>query len=161
MITGAALKYDVDDINTDVIWPGKYTYVRIPPEEMGGLAMETFDPAFAQKAREHNILVVGGNFGCGSSREQAAECLKHAGITAVIARSFARTFYRNSINIGLPVVQCAAAVSVITTGDEVAIDLAQGRLVVRGESIAFPRYPEFILELVTDGGLINHLRKGT
>ncbi len=163
MIRGAALKYEADDVNTDVIWPGKYTYVQVPPEEMPRYAMETFDPGFAAKARERSVLVVGRNFGCGSSREQASECLKHSGIEVVIGRSFARIFYRNSINLGLPVIESDAAVDAIQSGDQVEVDLEAGEVRVgQGDSVRtlrVPRYPAFVLELIRDGGLIPHIRK--
>lgn len=159
MIQGAVLKYDADDVNTDVIWPGRYTYVRMSAEEMAARAMETFDPGFPAKARDRRILVVGRNFGCGSSREQASECLKHAGIRAVVAPSFARLFYRNSINLGLPVIESEAAVHAIRDGDLVHIDLREGRLTVRGRPVAFARYPDFLLQILMDGGLIEHLQR--
>lgn len=158
MIRGRALKYDADDVNTDVIWPGKYTYVQIPPEEMHKYAMETFDPDFRAKTETRSVLVVGKNFGCGSSREQASDCLKHTGIAAVVARSFARIFYRNSINLGLPVIEAPAAVDAIEDGAEVTIDLAQGRLEVSGQLLEIPRYPPFVLELIEAGGLIPHIK---
>lgn len=159
MIRGSALVYQADDVNTDVIWPGKYTYVQIPPEEMPQYAMETFDPEFPQKAKEHSVLVVGKNFGCGSSREQASECLLHSGIQAIVAASFARIFYRNSINLGLPVIECPQAVAAISTGDEVIVDLAKGCVRVGERDFEFPAYPAFVLDLIEDGGLINHIRK--
>lgn len=159
MIQGRALKYEADDVNTDVIWPGKYTYVQIPPEEMPQYAMETFDPEFPAKAQDHQVLVVGKNFGCGSSREQASECLKHSGIQAIIARSFARIFYRNSINLGLPVIESERAFEAIQSGDEVAVDLEGGAITVGAERIPFAPYPEFVLRLIADGGLIPHIRK--
>ena len=114
MIRGTALKYEDDDINTDVIWPGKYTYIQMPLDEMPRHAMETFDPDFRRKSSEHSVLVVGKNFGCGSSREQASECLKQSGIQAILAVSFARIFYRNSINLGLPVIEFVAVSSRIS-----------------------------------------------
>jgi 3-isopropylmalate/(R)-2-methylmalate dehydratase small subunit len=161
IIAGPALKYDdADDVNTDVIWPGKYTYVQIPPEEMPRYAMETFDPDFPQRVVGRRVLVVGKNFGCGSSREQASECLLHSGIQAIVARSFARIFYRNSINLGMAVIESPAAVDAIADGDAVEIDLAAGRLaLVGGEAFDFERYPEFVLRLIEDGGLIEHIRK--
>ncbi len=159
MIGGTALKYEADDVNTDVIWPGKYTYVKVPPDEMPRYAMETFDPGFAAKAREHAVLVVGKNFGCGSSREQASECLKRSGIAVVIGRSFARIFYRNSINLGLPVIESPEAVDAIAPGDAVEVDLEAGEVRVNGRALRVPRYPPFVLELIRDGGLIPHIRK--
>ena len=161
MIEHQALKYDADDINTDVIWPGKYTYLQIAPEEMPKYAMATFDPLFPQKVTNARVLVVGKNFGCGSSREQASECLLHSGVLAVISKSFARIFYRNSINLGLPVIECPDAVEAIQTGDTVAIELEKGYLEVMGQKFEFSPFPDFILELIKDGGLIAHIRKSS
>ncbi len=159
MIEGRALKYDSDNINTDVIWPGKYTYVQIPPNEMRRYAMETLDPEFPAKSEHHEVLVVGNNFGCGSSREQAAECLKYSGIKAVIAKSFARLFFRNAINVGLPVVESPEAAAVIQSGDVVRIDLSGGLIEVGEHRLSIPPFPDRVLELLRDGGLINHLRR--
>ena len=104
MKKGRVWKYG-DNVNTDVIFPGKYTYSILEPEEMARHALENLDPVFSQEVRPGDIIVAGLNFGCGSSREQAAICLKQAGLQAVIAKSFARIFFRNAINQGLPVVQ--------------------------------------------------------
>ncbi|MBT3465248.1 3-isopropylmalate dehydratase [archaeon] len=161
-ISGKVLKYksNADDINTDVIWPGKYTYVQIPKEEMHKYAMETYDPDFKNKAKSHQILVVGKNLGCGSSREQASECLKYSGIKAIIARSFARIFYRNSINIGLPVIESNEAVDAIKNEDDVEIDLVNGEIIINNDNkIKISKYPEFVLQLIKDDGLINHIKK--
>lgn len=163
IISAKALKYTVnaDDINTDVIWPGEYTYIQIPKEEMHKYAMETHDQEFVAKVRQRGeaILVVGKNFGCGSSREQASECLKYSGIRAIVAKSFARIFYRNSINIGLPVIESSEAVDAIKDNSLVEIDIERGMLIVSGATIRIPKYPEFVLEIIKDGGLINHIRK--
>ena len=158
MIEGTVLRYDADDVNTDLIWPGKYTYQKLSPDEMAAHAMETLDPDFPAKARQHGVLVVGRNFGCGSSREQAAECLKHAGISVVIAHSFARIFFRNAINLGLPVVECEAAAHRARPGDSVSVDLSRGQLALNGEAITFPPYPAQLLELIEAGGLVSHVR---
>ena len=161
-ISGKVLKYEenADDINTDVIWPGKYTYVQIPKDEMHKYAMETYDPNFNDKAKDHQILVVGNNMGCGSSREQASECLKYSGIKAVIAKSFARIFYRNSINIGLPAIESKISVESIKNDDEIEIDLEKGTILInKKKEIKIPKYPEFVLQLIKDDGLINHIKK--
>lgn len=161
-INGKALKYEgkiTDDINTDVIWPGKYTYVQISKEEMHKYAMENYDPKFSEKAKTNQILVVGKNMGCGSSREQASECLKYSGIKAIIAKSFARIFYRNSINIGLPVIESEDAVNSIKNNDKVVIDLENGKIIVNEKKIIeFTKYPEFVMNLIKDDGLINHIK---
>lgn len=168
---GRVLSYaESNDVNTDVIWPGKYTYVQIPFEDMPKHAMETFDPAFASKLAGREVLVVGSNFGCGSSREQASECLLASGVRLIVAQSFARIFYRNSINLGLAVVECPDAVEAIAAlgegaGDaSLSADLERGELALEsgGETRVFPiaPYPSFVLELIRDGGLIEHIRKG-
>ena len=105
-LTGRAWILDEDDINTDVIYPGKYTYELFSPEEMAKHALEDFDPEFAGAVQKGDIVFAGRNFGCGSSREQAVSCMKHAGVAAIIAPSFARPYYRNSINQALHVIVC-------------------------------------------------------
>ena len=121
MTKGKVWKYG-DNINTDVIFPGKYTYSILEPEEMAKHALEDLDPAFAQQVKPGDVVVAGSNFGCGSSREQAAICLRAAGVQAVIAKSFARIFFRNAINQGLPTVECSEAVDQLEKGTEVEID---------------------------------------
>jgi 3-isopropylmalate/(R)-2-methylmalate dehydratase small subunit len=158
-LEGLALKYDkADNVSTDQIWPGEYTYVQLRPDEMVEHAMEGFDPDFSRKARSNSILIVGNNFGCGSSREQAAECIKHAGIAAIIGRSFARIFYRNAINIGLPVIEAPHVVDSIRHDERVVIELRAGTVSVAGRILPFSPYPEFVLSLVEAGGLINMLK---
>src|SRR3990167_7381389 len=107
IITGKVLKYteNADNINTDVIWPGKYTYIQMDDEQTKQHAMETYDPQFREKVKNRSMLVVGKNFGCGSSREQAVYALKVSGIKVIIARSFARIYYRNAINLGLVAIE--------------------------------------------------------
>jgi 3-isopropylmalate/(R)-2-methylmalate dehydratase small subunit len=159
VIEGRALVYRADDVNTDGIWPGKYTYVQMDRAEMPKYAMENFEADFGAKVASRSILVVGKNFGCGSSREQASECLLASGVEAIVATSFARIFYRNSINLGLPVIECPEAVKAIEDGAQVEIDLERGELRVAEQRFAFPRYPAFVLELIQDGGLIAHIAK--
>jgi 3-isopropylmalate/(R)-2-methylmalate dehydratase small subunit len=158
VIEGTALRYLDDDVNTDLIWPGRYTYQKLSAEEMGQRAMEGLDPDFPAKAARHSVLVVGRNFGCGSSREQAAECLRHAGMRAVVGRSFARIFFRNAINLGLPAVECDAAVELARDGDGLRIDLTSGRLTVAGQQVRFAPYPDLLLEIIEAGGLVAHVR---
>ncbi|MGB6338204.1 MAG: 3-isopropylmalate dehydratase, partial [Candidatus Aminicenantaceae bacterium] len=117
MKKGRAWKYG-DDVNTDVIFPGKYTYAVMEPAEMASHALEDLDPDFAKSVQPGDVIVAGKNFGCGSSREQAATCLKYAGVQAVIAKSFARIFYRNAINQGLLVIQSVEAAESIQQGEE-------------------------------------------
>ena len=131
-----------DDINTDVIFPGKYTYSILDPEEMAEHALEDLDPDFAKKVNPGDVIVAGKNFGCGSSREQAAICLKYAGVQAVVAKSFARIFFRNAINQGLPVLQSEEAVENIEDGEEIEIDFAKGEIKGNEGIFKFPPFPE-------------------
>lgn len=148
------------DINTDVIIPSRYL-TTLDPKELAKHAMEGLDPEFADKAEEGVILVAGGNFGCGSSREQAPIALKYAGVKGVLAEGFARIFYRNAINIGLPVLECPSILNKVNPGDELSIDLAGGKVVnlSKNESFQALRLPDFVLEIISDGGLIEHLKK--
>ncbi|UCE43133.1 MAG: 3-isopropylmalate dehydratase small subunit [Candidatus Aminicenantes bacterium] len=158
MSKGKVWKYG-DDVNTDVIFPGKYTYSVLDPAEMAKHALEDLDPEFAHKVKPGDIVVAGKNFGCGSSREQAATCLKFAGVQAVIAKSFARIFFRNAINQGLPVVQCSEAVDNVESGEKISIDFAAGQ--IKGEKgiFTFAPLPEFILRILDSGGLIPYIKK--
>ncbi|MBN1486928.1 MAG: 3-isopropylmalate dehydratase small subunit [Anaerolineae bacterium] len=156
-ITGRVWKYG-DDVNTDVIFPGKYTYSISDPEEMAQHALEDLDPAFAGKVRPGDIIVAGKNWGCGSSREQAVICLKKAGVGAIIARSFARIYFRNCINHALPIVMCDAVDSV-ENGEELTIDFAAGTVTTPRAVYNFPPLSPEVLEILEDGGLIPHARK--
>jgi len=158
MSVGKVWKYG-NDINTDVIFPGKYTYSISLPKEMALHALENLDPDFVQKVKPGDIIVAGRNFGCGSSREQAAICLKYAGIQAVIAKSFARIFFRNAINQGLPVVICRDAAENIKQGDEVEIDFSRGRIVTKKGTYDFVPFSGSVLEILNEGGLIPYTRK--
>ncbi|MEM3003835.1 MAG: 3-isopropylmalate dehydratase small subunit [Candidatus Bathyarchaeia archaeon] len=157
-ISGRAIKFG-DNINTDVIIPGKYLEL-IDPEELGKHALEGVDPTFPQRARGGVILVAGENFGCGSSREQAAIALKSAGVHCVLAESFARIFYRNAINIGLPALDCEGISEKTTEGDLLSVDLKSGIVQnqSRGKTLKASPLPEFILKLLEVGGLIPHVR---
>jgi len=158
-ISAKAVKFG-DDVNTDVILPGKYLPL-IDPKELGQHAMEGLAPAFTKKAKKGVILIASKNFGCGSSREQAPIALKYAGVKCVIAESFARIFYRNAINIGLPVVECKNVSGKVAEGDVLTVDLKTG--MVKDESsgmtLGGTKLPPFILEILSDGGLIENLRK--
>jgi 3-isopropylmalate/(R)-2-methylmalate dehydratase small subunit len=158
MIKGRAWKYG-DDVNTDVIFPGRYTYSRMEPAEIAKHALEDLDPRFAKEVKPGDVIVAGRNFGCGSSREQAATCLVAAGVGAVIAVSFARIFFRNAINNGLLVLEIPEAVAAIQYGDEVELDPEAGTLRHKGREYRFPPLPPIVLEILRDGGLIPHLRK--
>ena len=158
MIEGQAWKYG-DDVNTDVIFPGKYTYQPLEPAEMAEHAMEDLDASFAREVKEGDVIVAGYNFGCGSSREQAATCLKAAGIAAVIAKSFSRIFFRNAINNGLPVIELEDGVDQMGKGDMVSIDFEAGKVTHKGNTYHFPALPKEVLAILNDGGLIPHVRK--
>jgi 3-isopropylmalate/(R)-2-methylmalate dehydratase small subunit len=147
-----------DDIDTDVIYPGRYLPL-LDPSEMAAHALEGIDPEFPAKLRPGDILAAGRNFGCGSSREQAATCLKTAGVACVIAGSFSRIFFRNAVNLGLPLVECREAADAVTTGDTVAVDFQSGIVTVGGRSFPFPPLPETVLSILEEGGLINSIRK--
>ncbi len=158
MSTGKVWKYG-DDVNTDVIFPGKYTYSVLEPEEMARHALEDLDPGFAQKVKQGDVIVAGRNFGCGSSREQAATCLKAAGVQAVIAKSFARIFFRNAINQGLPVLQSVEAVDNIENGEEIDIDFVSGEIKTGKGVFAFSPFPDSVLGILKEGGLIPYTAK--
>ena len=159
IIKGKVIKYG-DDINTDVIIPGRYLDL-INSEELASHALEDLDPNFFTKFTKGDILVVGKNFGCGSSREQAAMCLKYAGVGALIAKSFARIFYRNAINQGLPIIESSEAVDAIISMDELEIDLSAATIRDKTKNLQFEiqPLPIFIQEILNDGGLICSLKK--
>jgi 3-isopropylmalate/(R)-2-methylmalate dehydratase small subunit len=158
-ISGTAWTYG-DDVNTDVIFPGKYTYTLSDPVEIAAHALEDLDPAFAANVKPGDIVVGGRNWGCGSSREQAVTCLKWAGVGAVIAASFARIFYRNAINNGLPAIVCRAAVENIIAGETVTVDLAAGTIRCEAGSFPFEPFPPSVRAILDAGGLIPYLQKG-
>jgi len=158
-IRGKALIFG-DNVNTDVIIPSKYL-TSLDPKELAMHVMEGLDPDFPAKARKGVILVAGKNFGCGSSREQAPIALKHAGVKCILAESFARIFYRNALNIGLPVLECPQLPKKTALGDELYVNLAEGKVVnlTRKESFQASRLPNFLLEMIRDGGLIENLKR--
>ena len=149
-----------DNIDTDVIIPARYL-MTTDPAELAKHCMEDLEPGFAASVRAGDMLVAGNNFGCGSSREHAPLAIKGAGISVVIATSFARIFYRNAINIGLPILECAEAVAAVHAGDTVRVDLASGRIedVTTGQSFQAQSYPESIMRIITAGGLIAATRQ--
>jgi 3-isopropylmalate/(R)-2-methylmalate dehydratase small subunit len=149
-----------DDINTDYIISGKYKFKSTDMDDMAHHAMEELDPDYYAKVKpEGGILVAGRNFGMGSSREQAPLVLIHSNTKAVLAKSFARIFYRNAINTGLPVVECDT--DLIDDGDELSVDLVAGvvRNVSKGTEIPFPPLPPVMATLLADGGLVEHFKK--
>lgn len=157
VITGRIWKYG-DDVNTDVIFPGKYTYSISDRKEMAEHALEDLDPDFVKKVQPGDIIVAGKNWGCGSSREQAVIALKEAGVGAIVARSFARIYFRNCINEGLPIVTCDAVDSV-ESGDEITIDFASGTVTTPGGAYTFPPLAPSVMEILDAGGLVPHVKK--
>jgi 3-isopropylmalate/(R)-2-methylmalate dehydratase small subunit len=148
-----------DDVNTDQLFPGKYTYTCATPEDIKPHLLEDLDPSFSTKVREGDIVVAGKNFGCGSSREQPVLGLRAVGIGAIIAESFARIFYRAAINQGLILVECPAAVRAYHAGDSLSLDVERGRLVVGNQIFSFPPLPPEILAIRDAGGLLPYTRK--
>ena len=154
-IIGRVWKFG-DNIDTDVIIPGKYLRTK-NMEVFAAHAMEGIDPEFAKKVEHGDIIVAGTNFGCGSSREQAPLALKYAGVACVIAKSFARIFFRNAINVGLPLMEADVECQ---DGCEVRVDLLKGEVEVSRKSIfKGNKLPDFLLEILTDGGLVAHRKK--
>jgi 3-isopropylmalate/(R)-2-methylmalate dehydratase small subunit len=149
-----------NNIDTDVILPGKYL-ILVDPNELGKHALESLDTEFVAKAKDGVILVGGKNFGCGSSREQAPLALKYSGVRCVVAESFARIFFRNAINIGLPVIECKGIATAVKTNDLLAVDFQTGKIenTSNGKKFQVEKLPPFILEILADGGLIENLRR--
>jgi 3-isopropylmalate/(R)-2-methylmalate dehydratase small subunit len=156
MIEGKVWKYG-DNVNTDVIFPGKYTYTVTDPAEMASHAMEDLDPEFAMNVKPGDIVVGGANFGCGSSREQAAFCLKAAGVGAVIAKSFARLYFRNCINAGLPAFVQPELVDAVSAGDVIKVDISSGKIIA-GSEYPFPEFPEEVKAILESGGLVEWVK---
>lgn len=157
-IQGRAWVYG-DNVNTDVIFPGKYTYTLTDRNEIARHALEDLDASFASNVQQGDVIVAGRNWGCGSSREQAATCLVYNGVGAVVAASFSRIFYRNALNNGLLAIVCPAAVAAIVPGEQVEVDL--DNLVVRcaaGE-FAFPPLSPSIMGMVEAGGLVEYVKR--
>lgn len=159
IVKGNVFKYR-SDVDTDVIIPARYLNTS-SAEELATHCMEDIDPEFVKKVKNGDIIVAEDNFGCGSSREHAPIAIKASGVSLVIANSFARIFYRNSINIGLPILECPEAVKNISSGDVVSCDLAKGIITneTTGQSFAAEPFPEFIQEIIDDGGLMKHIEK--
>ena len=162
-LTGKAWKYG-DDVDTDVIIPARHLNTS-DPAELARHCMEDIDPGFASKVSPGDILVAGKNFGCGSSREHAPIAIKACGVAAVVARSFARIFYRNAFNMGLPIFEAPQAVDEIEAGDLLSIDMQAGTLrnKTKGREYRIVPVPPFMQELVSAGGLLNYTvarRKG-
>ncbi|MFC1948690.1 3-isopropylmalate dehydratase small subunit [Chloroflexota bacterium] len=159
MLKGKVHKYGAD-VNTDVIVPARYLYLS-EPAELAEHCMEDIDAGFLNRVKPGDIMVATTNFGCGSSREHAPLAIKASGISCIIARSFARIFFRNSINIGLPLLECEEAVDNIEAGNTVEVDLSAGRIknLKSGKEFTARPYPDFMGELIAVGGLIEHTKK--
>lgn len=155
--SGTIWKYG-DGVNTDVIFPGKYTYITMSPAEMAEHALEDLDSTFASQVQPGDIIVAGKNWGNGSSREQAVTALTACGVSAVIALSFGRIWYRNAINQGLLALTCPEAVATLQKGDQATIDLNAGQIISDRGTFTFPPFPETVQAILADGGLIPHLK---
>ena len=158
-ITGRVWKYR-DNVDTDAIIPGRYLSMSTS-EHLGRHCMEDIDPAFASAVQAGDMIVAGENFGCGSSREHAALAIKGSGVACVVASSFARIFYRNGINSGLPILECAAAVKETEAGDILTVDLAVGTISNSrtGRTYRAAPFPSFMMQIIEAGGLVPFTRK--
>lgn len=154
---GKVLKYG-DNVDTDVIIPARYLN-SFDAKELASHAMVDIDPTFVDRLEPGDIMVASKNFGCGSSREHAPLALKTAGVSCVIAKSFARIFYRNSINIGFPILECAEAVDGIDEGDQVEVDFETGMIYNRTKGTEFKAqpFPPFLQKMIEEGGLVNYV----
>ena len=146
-----------DNVNSDIIIPGRYL-IHIDPVELAKHAFEMLGDEFPMKLRGYDILLAGRNFGCGSAREQASTAIKGLGIKAVVAVSFARTFYRNAINDGLTIVECPGVYDAVEEGDEISISLEKGQIVHAGRDYSFPQIPASVRKILELGGLANYLK---
>ncbi len=149
-----------DNINTDLIVPGQYMSVT-SHEGLAAVCMEGIEPGFAGKIRQGDIFVAGANFGCGSSREHAPTSIKAAGVSCIIAKSFARIFYRNAINIGLPALESPEAVAGLKEGDDCSVDLSLGVITnhTRNEEYPFKPYPPILREIIKLGGMVEYVKR--
>jgi len=154
---GNVFKYG-DNVNTDVIFPGKYTYTVTERKEMAKHSLEDLDPEFVKKVKVGDIIVAGKNFGCGSSREQAVICLKEVGISVIIAKTFARIYFRNCINEGLPALVCSEIYENVESGDEIEVDLKSGKIITKNGIFSFPPFSEKVQEILSAGGLVPYVQ---
>lgn len=156
---GKVFRYG-DNVDTDVIIPARYLNTS-DPLELAEHCMEDIDKEFVNNVHKGDIIVADDNFGCGSSREHAPIAIKASGVSCVIANSFARIFYRNAINIGLPILECPEAVNAIESGDEVEVDFDSGKItdVTKNQTFQGQAFPEFMQELISAGGLVNYINK--
>lgn len=158
-VRGKVFKYG-DNVDTDVIIPARYLNTS-DPKELASHCMEDIDIDFSKKVKEGDIIVANKNFGCGSSREHAPLAIKTSGISCVIASTFARIFFRNSINIGLPIIECDEAANAIENGDELEVDFNTGiiRNITKSENYKGEPFPEFMQKIINSNGLINYIKK--
>ncbi len=158
-VKGKVFKYK-DNVDTDVMFPARYLGLSTP-EDMAKHCMEDIDLDFAPSVKPGDIIVAGENFGCGSSREHAPISIKAAKVSCIIAKNFARIFYRNAINIGLPILECAAAADAINAGDTVSVDFESGTIKdeTTGETFSSEPFPAFIQNIFNDGGLTGHVKQ--
>ena len=158
MLRGRAFKFG-DDISTDLIAPGRLFHLRSNLPELAKHVLEDADPGFVSKVKSGDFIVAGKNFGLGSSREHAPIIIKMAGVSAILAKSIARIFFRNAINVGLPVLICDT--DKINAGDELEVDLAEGVVkdISKGAAITFGRIPDVMLRILDEGGLVSYIKK--
>lgn len=156
VLLGKVYKFG-DNINSDIIIAGRYL-IYIEPDKLAEHAFEMLGDGFPAKLRQFDILVAGRNFGCGSAREQAVTALQGLGIKTVVACSFARTFYRNAINSGLPIVECPELYAAVEEGDEIRIDLEAGAIRHKDATFSFPKFPDSMRKLLEVGGLAEYLK---
>ena len=157
IIKGKVIKFG-DNINTDIIYPGRFINIT-EAKEMAEHAFQGISDDFPGKFVKSPIIVAGANFGCGSSREQAAICLKYAKVTAIIAKGFGRIFFRNAINHGLPAIICPDAVENISDGDSIKIDFQNSIIYTNSGQITFQKLPDFIMDIIKSGNLVNYTLK--
>ena len=160
-IQSKIIKYG-DNVDTDVIIPARYLNTS-DPQELAKHCMEDLDESFVNRVQAGDIIVAGENFGCGSSREHAPLAIKASGVSCVIAKTFARIFYRNAINIGLPIIECPELYSDIAEGDKISVDLIKGEITNQDSNNSFKvePFPEFIQEIIKANGLINYIKKNS
>ena len=156
-IKGRVWKYG-DNVDTDVIIPARYLNTT-DEKELAKHCMEDLDPEFASKVQPGDIIVAGESFGMGSSREHAPIAIKASGVSLVIAKSFARIFYRNAINIGLPILENTEIYDLVETGDVIEVDLDKGEIHVKGKTLKARPFPDFIKEIIEYGGLLNYVKE--
>jgi len=148
-----------DDVNTDVIFPGKYTYTITERKDMAPHALEDLDPEFVKTVKPGDVIVAGNNFGCGSSREQAPIAIKECGVSAIIAKSFARIFFRNAINEGLLALTIPDLVDIAEKGDEIEIDTEKSQVKCRGKVFTYPPFAPEVAEILRLGGLVEYTKQ--